>query len=38
MTASGGTVSGIGDFPLEKVDAFLVREKFIALFNRLLRK
>src|SRR5258706_13146256 len=35
ITARGGVVSKIGDYPLEKVDEFLVREKFRALFNRL---
>lgn len=36
ITAKGGVVSKIGEFPLDKVDAALVREKFIALFKRLL--
>ena len=36
ITSKGGVVSKIGEFPLEKVDAVLVREKFIALFKRLL--
>jgi len=36
ITSKGGVVSKIGEFPLEKIDAALVRDKFIALFNRLL--
>lgn len=36
ITARGGVISKIGDYPLDKVDAALVREKFIALFKRLL--
>jgi hypothetical protein len=34
----GGVISKIGEYPLDKVDAFLVREKLIAMFNRLLSK
>ena len=36
ITSKGGVVSKIGEFPLDKIDAELVRSKFIALFNRLL--
>ena len=36
ITSKGGVVSNIGEFPLEKVDATLVREKLVALFKRLL--
>jgi hypothetical protein len=36
ITARGGVISKIGEYPLDKVDAVLVREKFIALFKRLL--
>lgn len=36
ITARGGVISKIGEYPLDKVDAALVREKFIALFKRLL--
>ena len=38
LTASGGVISKIGEYPLDQVDAFLVREKFVAMFKRLLRK
>lgn len=38
MTASGGVISKIGDYPLEDVNPFVVRDRFIALFNRLLSK
>jgi hypothetical protein len=38
ITAKGGVVSKIGDYPLDKVDKELIREKFIALFNRLLKQ
>jgi hypothetical protein len=38
MTASGGVISKIGEYPLESIDAFLVREKFIVVWNRLLHK
>ena len=36
ITAKGGVISQIGEYPLDKVDAALVRDKFIALFKRLL--
>ena len=35
ITARGGVVSKVGDFPLDKVDEFFIREKFRALLNRL---
>lgn len=38
VTAKGGVVSKIGDYPIDKVDKVLIREKFIALFNRLLKQ
>ncbi len=36
VTSRGGVVSKIGDFPLDKVDAAFVKDKFVALFKRLL--
>ena len=38
ITARGGVVSKIGEFPLEKIDANFVRDKFLALFNRLVKQ
>jgi hypothetical protein len=38
ITSRGGNESKIGDFPLDKVDAAFIREKFVALFKRLLAK
>ena len=38
MTDRGGEVSKEGEYPLEKVDATLIKEKFILLFQRLMRK
>ena len=38
ITSHGGVVSKIGDFPLEKVDAAFVKDKFIALFKRLIKQ
>ena len=36
ITSRGGVVSKVGDYPLERVDAALIRDKFVALFKRLL--
>jgi hypothetical protein len=36
ITSRGGVVSTIGDFPIEKIDAAFVKDKFVALFKRLL--
>ena len=38
ITSRGGSDSKIGEFPLEKVDTAFVRDKFIALFKRLVSK
>jgi hypothetical protein len=38
MTDRGGEISKEGEYPLEKVDATLIKEKFILLFHRLMRK
>lgn len=35
ITSKGGVESKVGDFPLEKIDAMFVRDKFVALFKRL---
>lgn len=35
ITSKGGVVSKVGDFPIERVDATFIREKFVALFKRL---
>lgn len=37
ITAAGGTVSKMGEYPLEVVDAGFVRDRLVALFNRLLK-
>ena len=36
ITSRGGVVSKIGDFPLEKIDAAFIKDKFVALFKRLI--
>jgi hypothetical protein len=36
ITSRGGVESKIGDFPLETIDAGFIRDKFVALFKRLL--
>ena len=38
ITSRGGVESKVGDFPIDKVDAQMVKDKFIALFKRLLSK
>ena len=38
ITSRGGVESKVGDFPIEKIDAQMVKDKFIALFKRLLSK
>jgi hypothetical protein len=35
ITSKGGVVSKVGDYMLERVDATLIKEKFVALFKRL---
>ena len=35
ITARGGVISKVGDFPLDKVDEPFIRDKFRALLNRL---
>ena len=36
ITSRGGVESKIGDFPIDKMDAAFVKDKFVALFKRLL--
>ena len=38
ITSRGGVESKVGEVPIEKVDANLIREKFVALFKRLVTK
>ena len=38
ITSRGGNDSRIGEFPLDKIDAAFIRDKFIALFKRLVAK
>lgn len=38
ITSRGGNDSKIGEFPLDKVDTSFIRDKFIALFKRLVSK
>ena len=38
ITSRGGVESKIGEFPIEKVDTAFIRDKFIALFKRLVAK
>ena len=38
MTSRGGVESKIGEFPLEKMDMPFIRDKFVALFKRLVTK
>jgi hypothetical protein len=38
VTSRGGVESKVADVPLEKIDATFVRDKFIALFRRLVAK
>ena len=35
ITSRGGVVSTIGDFPLQQIDASFIRNKFVALFKRI---
>jgi hypothetical protein len=36
VTSRGGVESKIGDFPVDRIDAGFIKEKFVALFKRLL--
>ena len=36
VTSRGGIESKIGDFPLERIDASFIKEKFVAVFKRVL--
>jgi hypothetical protein len=36
ITSRGGVESKIGDFPIETIDAAFIRDKFVALFKRIL--
>ena len=38
ITSKGGVESKVGDFTLDKVDTMFVRDKFVALFKRLVGK
>jgi hypothetical protein len=38
ITSRGGVESKIGEFPVDKIDAQMVKDKFVALFKRLLSK
>ena len=38
ITSRGGIESKVGEFPLEKIDTAFIRDKFIALFKRLVAK
>jgi len=38
MTDRGGTISKEGEYPLDKLSDVLIKEKFILLFHRLMRK
>jgi hypothetical protein len=38
MTDRGGEINKEGEYPLEKVDEVLIKEKFILLFHRLMRR
>lgn len=38
MTSQGGVISKIADLPLEKIDAIYVKDKFVTLFNRLMKR
>ena len=38
MTDRGGEITKEGEYPLEKIDDVLIKEKFIILFQRLMRK
>ena len=38
ITSRGGNESKIGEFPLEKIDQALIKDKFVALFKRLVAK
>ena len=38
ITSRGGAESKIGELPLEKVDGQLIKDKFVALFKRLVAK
>ena len=38
ITSRGGSESKIGEFPLDKVDGQLIKDKFVALFKRLVAK
>ncbi|MND09792.1 hypothetical protein D3C83_333970 [compost metagenome] len=36
ITSRGGVVSKIGEYPLEIINAALIKEKFVVLFKRLI--
>ena len=38
ITSRGGTESKIGEFPIEKIDEAFIKDKFVALFKRLVAK
>src|SRR5688572_17025647 len=38
ITSRGGNDSKIGEFPLDKIDTAFIRDKFVALFKRLVAK
>ena len=38
MTDRGGTIAKEGEYPLDKLNDVLIKEKFILLFHRLMRK
>ena len=38
ITSRGGVESKIGEFPIEKIDMPFIRDKFVALFKRLVTK
>ena len=38
ITSRGGNESKIGEFPLDKIDMAFIRDKFVALFKRLVAK
>lgn len=38
ITSRGGNESRVGDFPLEKLDETFIKDKFVALFKRLVAK
>ena len=38
IRSRGGIESKVGEFPIEKIDEALIKEKFVALFKRLVAK